>query len=577
MSAIVALASSMAAARVAPPRTCAVIGGGIAGLACARRLEELGIRATVFDTGRTAPGGRASSRSLRLPNGVLTFDHAAQFFTATGAFAELARGWEADGTIRRWDHGLGELNARTGAFVEYARHGTAGGADRWIGARSMRDVSAALARGLDVRQGVWVSPDGGITRRADDGRYVVRAGGRELGAYDAIAVAHNGKCAERLSRGAGSEGVHRLLRARFAPALRAAQPADRLVLNSIFSLLAVLPRSQLAGSRLSADLGGARVHGSAELGFVVCHTRKRPESAAALAPDEEAWSLFSTAAFGAAHKAPQEAMPPDVVADVTAKLLAAFGAAVGARAPLAPTRTHLQLWGAAVPLNVWRADADTCGGAPAPARACALDGARRIGACGDWLRAPSVQGAWESGVALADALADARADAGGVPAGRWLPVAALASDPGAAGFFVDDTEPPARGAALVPERRAARRDANARAPHGGARRAPGGARAAADAPARAFVRGLPPGATEADLAECVRGALGEATGAAPRDAIVRASLLRRDDGPARCGIVLLRSAALLDALLGARAPEIAGRRLHVERARSAAARERRIS
>ncbi|MFM8732066.1 MAG: FAD-dependent oxidoreductase, partial [Phycisphaerales bacterium] len=42
------------------PRTAAVVGGGIAGLACALRLAEAGMRVTVIETRRKL-GGRATS------------------------------------------------------------------------------------------------------------------------------------------------------------------------------------------------------------------------------------------------------------------------------------------------------------------------------------------------------------------------------------------------------------------------------------------------------------------------------------------------------------------------------------
>ena len=61
----------------------AVVGGGISGLCCALRLQELGIRATVFDTGNHAAGGRCSSRAAvaQHGDGGYHFDHSAQFFT----------------------------------------------------------------------------------------------------------------------------------------------------------------------------------------------------------------------------------------------------------------------------------------------------------------------------------------------------------------------------------------------------------------------------------------------------------------------------------------------------------------
>ncbi|CAM9459484.1 unnamed protein product, partial [Heterosigma akashiwo] len=62
--------------------TVAVIGGGISGLVCAKTLEENGIRATVFDTGKNEVGGRCSTREFERPGQApLIFDHSAQFAT----------------------------------------------------------------------------------------------------------------------------------------------------------------------------------------------------------------------------------------------------------------------------------------------------------------------------------------------------------------------------------------------------------------------------------------------------------------------------------------------------------------
>ena len=46
---------------IAARRHIAVIGAGMAGLSCARHLQEAGCRVTVFDKAR-GPGGRMSTR-----------------------------------------------------------------------------------------------------------------------------------------------------------------------------------------------------------------------------------------------------------------------------------------------------------------------------------------------------------------------------------------------------------------------------------------------------------------------------------------------------------------------------------
>lgn len=54
----------------------AVIGAGIAGLACADELRRHDHPVTLFDKGR-GPGGRMSTRRLDTPAGQASFDHGA--------------------------------------------------------------------------------------------------------------------------------------------------------------------------------------------------------------------------------------------------------------------------------------------------------------------------------------------------------------------------------------------------------------------------------------------------------------------------------------------------------------------
>ena len=60
---------------------------------------------------------------------------------------------------------------------------------------------------------------------------------------------------------------------------------------------------------------------------------------------------------------------------------------------------RLQLWGAAVPLNVWE---NGCG--------YIYDDKYNVGVCGDWLVEPSIAGAWTSGKLLADRLLEDLSD-----------------------------------------------------------------------------------------------------------------------------------------------------------------------
>lgn len=101
----------------------AILGAGLAGLACARRLREAGHAVRLFDKGR-APGGRLATR--RAPAGGLTlqFDHGAQYLTARGP-------------------GFAAALAQTGAMV-WPEPG------RMVGTPSMSALPSHLAAGLDI-------------------------------------------------------------------------------------------------------------------------------------------------------------------------------------------------------------------------------------------------------------------------------------------------------------------------------------------------------------------------------------------------------------------------------------------
>ena len=118
--------------------------------------------------------------------------------------------------------------------------------------------------------------------------------------------------------------------------------------------------------------------------------------------------LIPTASFAKKNKAPQEFLPEDVVQNVTRLLVDSLENDIlgeidgnGAlRNQICEAR--IQLWGAAVPLNVWKGD-------PTPASSPTgfiWDPRFSVGVCGDWLQEASIAGAWTSGRKLAQHLID---------------------------------------------------------------------------------------------------------------------------------------------------------------------------
>lgn len=110
-----------------------VIGGGMAGLACATRIAATGASVTVLDKGR-GPGGRMAARRVEIAGETVSFDHGAQYFTARDpAFREAVAAWQAAGVAARWPDA---------------------GDDAWVGVPGMNAPIRALAAALDVRWGV---------------------------------------------------------------------------------------------------------------------------------------------------------------------------------------------------------------------------------------------------------------------------------------------------------------------------------------------------------------------------------------------------------------------------------------
>jgi predicted NAD/FAD-dependent oxidoreductase len=148
------------------PRRIAIIGAGMAGLACAEHLVRAGLSVRLFDKGRGV-GGRMSTRRLQTPRGEVCFDHGAAMFTAKDpAFRLCVDAWIKAGHVAEWPEG---------------------GAGALVGAPTMNAPLRFLARDLDV---AWSAQVTGLSRRDQGWRLDIA--GQEPGAegpFDAVVLA----------------------------------------------------------------------------------------------------------------------------------------------------------------------------------------------------------------------------------------------------------------------------------------------------------------------------------------------------------------------------------------------------
>ena len=344
------------------PGAVAVIGAGVAGLACARTLHDAGVPVTVFEKSRGV-GGRSATRRVELGGAVVQFDHGAQYFTARDAdFAAAVRDWEARGLVARWAGRIAVVDS--GAVTAPP----APAPPRWVGTRGMSAVGRALAAGLDVRLGSQIS---GL-RATGAGWHVEDERGAPVADFTDVVVAVPAPQAAPLLRAA-------------APAL--ARDAARAVMTPCWSAMLAFPEpvpvafdGAFVGARgrhrgEGSVAGGAADGSGRALSWVARDSSKpgRPREGA------ECWVAHATPEWSAAHL-------ERAAGDVARALARAFAEELGG-VP-APHVAIAHRWRYATP-------------APALDAPFLFDPAVRLGACGDWCGGPRVEGAYRSGRALA--------------------------------------------------------------------------------------------------------------------------------------------------------------------------------
>lgn len=309
-----------------------VVGAGISGIACANALDSAGVPARVLDRSHR-PGGRMAGRTI---DGRIV-DIGASYVTADAGsrFAEVVNRWIAGGLARAWTDTFAVADAD-------GIHSSSTGPVRYAARDGLRSVVADLAGGVDLT--------------TDRNIESVARGSLDGAAAAEIVLAMPDPQARRM----------------LAPDEPVAAALGDIAWEPIIAVVLSWPQR-----RWEADLHGAFVNDSAELGFIADDGDRRGDGAAVLV-------AHTTTGLAARHLDDPDAAIPTVTAAVQRVLGVAD----------APTGSVAHRWTFARPTTTHDAPFGWADG---------------VGVCGDaWGGPPSVRTAWASGDALGRAIAAQR-------------------------------------------------------------------------------------------------------------------------------------------------------------------------
>ncbi len=153
----------------------AIIGAGLAGVTCGRRLLEVGHDVTIFEKSRGI-GGRAATRRSEAGT---TFDHGAQYFTVRDPlFLEDVEHLAVAGLVQEWPVELMQFNSQAWQPEE-------AGAKKLVGSPRMPLFVRELAGELDVRLECQI----GRLWRDENGWILHEQAGSQWGPFDALVLA----------------------------------------------------------------------------------------------------------------------------------------------------------------------------------------------------------------------------------------------------------------------------------------------------------------------------------------------------------------------------------------------------
>jgi predicted NAD/FAD-dependent oxidoreductase len=322
-------------------KTVGIIGAGITGLTCAQTLHSFGVRVTVLEKSRGV-GGRVATR--RIDSGV-TFDHGAQHFTVRDpAFRSQVKRWCEAGTANLWRGRIVALKQGIVTDLHEPR-------ERYVGVPGMNAIAKSLATGLDVHTNVTAQS----IARSHGAWQVQDTLGIQYGPFDVlISTAPPPQTAKLF--GNQSAAIESSL--------------SSVTMDPCWAVLLQMCE------RLQTPFDAAFVHDS-PLSWIARNSSKPGRHAS------DCWVLHASPKWSRDHL--EESV------ETIAKTLDAEFWQVIAQLPQPLEFAIAHRWRYALPQE------------PLPQRYL-LDGDLKLGACGDWCGGPRVEGAFLSGLALAEAV-----------------------------------------------------------------------------------------------------------------------------------------------------------------------------
>jgi renalase len=284
------------------------------------------------------PGGRTTTRR----EGEYSFDHGCQYLTVHDErFQRYLDAWAEQGVVSAWKMRL--ANCQEGVLTPLHDE-----TRRWVGVPGMNAIAKRLADGVELEQGVRVD----AVLPGESGWALLSGQPVPEENYEIVVVATP-----------PDQAVPLLAQ---APALQASAASVRM--QPCWAVMLAFEYD------LELPFDAAFVRNSPLVW--VCNNGSKPGR-----PGPESWILHASPAWSRAHL---EETPEAVAAE----LVDAFFKATGSKR-VVPSFMRAHRWRYAAPEN-------------ALASACLWDAEQSLGACGDWCHSPRAEGAFLSGLHMAE-------------------------------------------------------------------------------------------------------------------------------------------------------------------------------